>query len=336
MSTASLAWRILQTRLTGARVPISVCLELTHRCNAHCSYCEISRDSREEMNTAEIKIAIDEFRAAGMERLGLTGGEPMLRDDLPEIIRHARRHGVYVSLNSNGQLVVDQSERLVGIQTLVLSLNGDDRQHGETKEGVDFANVVAAIEWARRANLDVITITTLTGKNLNVVPFVTELARTLGCWCTFQPVLLCGTRAALPAGQDFDRIEMVRTVDQIIDAKRRGLPVANSWRYLDYFRRFYTIGNVPPPRCPGGRYIVTVLPDGTVAPCNIQPIGVTFANGWEVGYVRAFREMPSFLCKSFCAGPFFELNDLFALRPSAWLNAARIEWKRRRTHVSKV
>lgn len=329
MSTASLAWRILHTRLTGARSPISVCMELTHRCNAHCSYCEISSDPRAEMNTAEITSAIDEFRAAGMERLGLTGGEPLLREDLPEIIRHARRRGVYVSLNSNGQLVAEQSERLAGIQTLVLSLNGNESQHGETKEGVDFDRVVAAIEWARRSRLDVITITTLTGKNLNVVPFVTDLARRLGCWCTFQPVLLCGTRATLPEGLDFDRGEMVRAVDGIIDAKRRGLPVANSLHYLDYFRRFYSSGDVPAPPCPGGRHIVTVLPDGVVAPCNIQPPGVTFANGREIGFVRAFREMPTFRCTSFCAGPFFELADLFALQPGAWLNGARVEWARR-------
>jgi MoaA/NifB/PqqE/SkfB family radical SAM enzyme len=287
--------------------------------------------SCEEMDTGEIVPLIDELHRGGMRRLGLTGGEALLRDDLPEIIRHARQKGIYVTVNSNGLLVIDRRDRLRDANALVLSLNGERETHEATKDGTSHSAVLAAIEWAVREGKDVVTITTLTGGNLSAIPDLLRTARRMSFWATFQPVLLCGSLHSFPADIDFDRKAMAQAAVQLAAAKRTGWPVANTHLYLRYWRDFYSAEIAPrPSRCGVSDHFCTISPDGTITPCNLAPHNLPYRNGREAGFLRAFQDMPAANCSSFCAGPYFELDRLFRLNPEAWLNGAHIVAGRQR------
>jgi len=93
------------------RIPISGVLELTSRCNLNCLHCylgpqEEQRKKRNlEMSTEKVFDVIDQICAEGCLYLVITGGDPMIRQDFPEIYRYARENGLIVSVFCDGILV---------------------------------------------------------------------------------------------------------------------------------------------------------------------------------------------------------------------------------------
>lgn len=79
-----------------------VLLEVTRRCNLNCSFC-FAHDAAEEPTMEQLKRAVDKICEHSRPLIQLSGGEPTLRDDLPELIRYIRDKGVrFVQLNTNG------------------------------------------------------------------------------------------------------------------------------------------------------------------------------------------------------------------------------------------
>lgn len=108
----------LFAKSTNAGIPLSGTFELTSRCNLDCRMCYIHKRSndpaalREELSAADwIRIAED-AQKSGMLLLLLTGGEPLLRSDFPEIYIACRRLGLLVSVNTNGTRI---DERVIAL-----------------------------------------------------------------------------------------------------------------------------------------------------------------------------------------------------------------------------
>ena len=88
--------------------PLFMVWESTYRCNLHCSYCYL--DGRKNgaariLDTVEIKTVIEEARRLGLFCLVVTGGEPLLRDDIFEVRAYASGLGLLVSLTTNGTMI---------------------------------------------------------------------------------------------------------------------------------------------------------------------------------------------------------------------------------------
>ncbi len=105
-------------RTIHQRVPISGILELTSRCNLKCVHCylgpqEEQRKKRDlEMSTEQAKDVIDQIAASGCLYLVITGGDPMVRKDFPEVYRHAKEKGLIVTVFCDAILVTDRIVRL--------------------------------------------------------------------------------------------------------------------------------------------------------------------------------------------------------------------------------
>ena len=79
------------------RIPLSVHLGLTNRCNNRCRYCDFYKRPREDEWTTEALFKVlEEMKRAGTRRVQFTGGEPMLRSDLGEVLAKARSLGFFV------------------------------------------------------------------------------------------------------------------------------------------------------------------------------------------------------------------------------------------------
>ncbi len=102
---------VLISPLENGRYPISGSIDLTERCSLNCVHCYINQASNcekaveQELNTAEVKRVLDAIADAGCLFLVITGGEPLLRPDFPEIYMHAKRLGMLVTLFTNATLV---------------------------------------------------------------------------------------------------------------------------------------------------------------------------------------------------------------------------------------
>lgn len=111
---ASIEWTLgFRTRAYHGRVPISATLELTSRCNLRCQHCylgnqdEQHRKRDQERDTAAVLKSLDEWAEAGCLYLLITGGDPMMRKDFPQVYRHARELGMLVTVFCDGILVND-------------------------------------------------------------------------------------------------------------------------------------------------------------------------------------------------------------------------------------
>ena len=89
----------------AAGPPLWVLAELTYRCPLHCAFCSNPVDyarHQEELDTASWQRVLTEARALGAVQLGFSGGEPLLRDDLEELVAHAHGLGFYTNLITSG------------------------------------------------------------------------------------------------------------------------------------------------------------------------------------------------------------------------------------------
>ncbi len=96
------------------RLPIEGSLDLTYRCNNNCLHCwlRISPGDRDmqaqELSLEEIRGIVDEARSMGCRRWSISGGEPMLRPDFPEIFDYITSHSASYSINTNGTLITPE------------------------------------------------------------------------------------------------------------------------------------------------------------------------------------------------------------------------------------
>jgi len=114
------------------RLPLEGSLDLTYRCNNNCRHCwlRIPSDAPEkenELTLDEIRKLVNEARQMGCRRWNISGGEPMLRPDFPEIFDYLTRKSIFYSLNTNGSLITPQIARLMTRKgTKMVALYGAD------------------------------------------------------------------------------------------------------------------------------------------------------------------------------------------------------------------
>ncbi|MGA2284886.1 MAG: radical SAM protein [Dehalococcoidia bacterium] len=108
---------------------------VTRRCNLHCAHCysdSFDRAFEGELTTAEAKAVIDDLAAFGVPVILFSGGEPLLRPDLPELIERAQMHGIRSVLSTNGTLLIrgvaDEMKKL-GLSYVGISIDGPQPVH---------------------------------------------------------------------------------------------------------------------------------------------------------------------------------------------------------------
>ena len=163
-------------------------MSVTDRCNLRCQYCmpeaEYAWLPREDLlSFEEIVRAVDVFAGLGVDKVRLTGGEPLLRRNLPDLVRSlaADRRLTDLALTTNGVLLADQAEalRAAGLMRITVSLDTlvPDRFKALTRLS-SHARVLEAIEVSTRL-FDTIKIDSVVMRGVNddeLVPLL-EYAR---------------------------------------------------------------------------------------------------------------------------------------------------------------
>lgn len=155
---------------------------LIRRCNLTCKHCysiSADKDFAGELTTAEAYDVMDDLRGFGVPVLILSGGEPLLRDDIFDIARRAKSMGFYVGLSTNGTLI-DESNiaRIaeIGFDYVGISLDGIRETHDtfRRKEGA-FDASLHGVKLCRDANIKVGVRFTLTQENAHDLPALLKL-----------------------------------------------------------------------------------------------------------------------------------------------------------------
>jgi len=90
------------------RMPFSIMFELTYKCNFKCPHCYLGKPQKlkkKELTTNQVKKVLDDLAETGVYRIGFTGGEPLLRKDIFEILDYANKKGFRFGLLTNGYLI---------------------------------------------------------------------------------------------------------------------------------------------------------------------------------------------------------------------------------------
>lgn len=125
--------RFFIRRALGApNPPMALMLAVTYRCQCrcvHCSSAELGLDGEEELSTAEVKSLIDQAAAAGIIKFGFTGGEPLLREDLEELVARAAARHMSVSIDTNGAGLDEETAlrlKKAGVSNICVSVDSPD------------------------------------------------------------------------------------------------------------------------------------------------------------------------------------------------------------------
>lgn len=323
---------VLAARLLGRRLPLAVWIDITNRCPAGCAYCDISKTGKGDMPLSGLLGLLDELRDAGCVRLHLTGGDPLIRDDIGEIIDHARRRNFLLTLSTREHFVPKRIADLEKVDMLFLSFEGEEGVHDALKGKGSFRALVDAFALLRERRVKLLTTTTLTKRNVHSVPFIIETARRYGFVANFQclhyPLAAAsssGFRTTHPLADLLLTEEEHREIGRrLLGLRRAGFPIATSvpcLRYIflewkDHQEVFLPHRLRPGVRCWAGRLFCQIDVEGFVYPC-----GSTFERGrrganlnaLDVGFEKAFAHLSPSPCQACLQACHVELNLLCSL-----------------------
>lgn len=158
--------------------------EITRACRLACSHCAVGAQQRRnplELSTYEAYKTIDQIVALHPEELIITGGDPLERADIFQLIDYARRRGLQPALTVSPTPALTGAAigklKLNGLTRLVISIDSSAPERHDAVRGVSgqFGSALLAIRWARTAELPVEVNTLVTRKNINDLPALAEL-----------------------------------------------------------------------------------------------------------------------------------------------------------------
>lgn len=183
-------------RILAERVPVSASIELTMRCNLHCSHCYCPPGDRQrELDTDEVKSVFDRMAEMGTLFLTMTGGDPLLRKDFPELYRHAKDRGMLVTVYTNGTLIDDAIGELwdaLPPYLVEISLYGLTRQVYERVVRVrgSYDRCLAGIHRVLEGGHALALKCPVTKENAHEVAGIAQLAMDLGVEFRYDPLIL--------------------------------------------------------------------------------------------------------------------------------------------------
>ncbi|MBI5015816.1 MAG: radical SAM protein [Deltaproteobacteria bacterium] len=262
--------------------PILGTIVTNYRCNYRCEMCDLPSRNRAaaELGTAEMLDLVGQFGALGTLGIGFTGGEPLLRDDVFELIRHTKRLGMIAHLNTNGSLVDGTvADRILesGVDSVNVSLDAPTAAVHDDIRGVEgaFDKAVGALRSlvrcgegrARRPRLKAVCV--LSERNEELVPELLRLAEELGVDCLEviprQPFR--AGEAALGLWRSEIGSEIGASAVAALERARGGpVGIENSPRMLRLMSGWFA-GGVSPLRCFAGYNSLVADCRGNVYPC---------------------------------------------------------------------
>ncbi len=272
--------------------PYRLDLALTYRCNNDCAHCynvqhPAPGTETGELTTDDWRLVLDKAWALGIPHIVFTGGEPTLRDDLPDLIAHAEANGQITGLNTNARRLADPQyvARLVeaGLDHVQITLeSADPAVHNQMVRARAFEQTVRGIRNALASPLFVMTNTTMLRTNVHILPATLDFLAELGVPTVGLNALIYSGRGAT-VGTGLSEAELA----PLLELARRKTE-EHGQRLIWYTPTQYC--NFDPVQmdlgvkgCTAALYNMCVEPDGGVLPCQsyYHQLGNLLADEWQ-------------------------------------------------------
>ena len=283
-----------QPSVEAFAAPLYVAWEITHRCNARCIHCYSASgpgaSCADELSTEEALDVIDQLADAGLLVLALSGGEPMLRRDWPELVRHAVERGLRVNVGTNGSTVTARTAQQLselGVHSVTVSLDSHrEHVHDFFRQlpGL-YRRTIRAIELLSERDVRVVVGFTPTRVNWQDGRSVVRLASSLGADAV-------NLSEYVPAGRG--PIDLALEPEELHSVLKAWIQMRQEYRgRMDIIWHDCRVGMLVPEEeqrkyvgCGAGRLVARICPNGIVTPCVFLPTPIgdlrrqTFAELW--------------------------------------------------------
>lgn len=275
--------------------------ELTSSCNLKCLHCRASAESErdpDELTLKECEAIIDSISEFSSPTIILTGGEPLLRHDLMDLIEYGKRKKLRMVLATNGTLVTDEvtrSLKALGIKRVSLSIDGKDRESHERIRGVlgSFDYVISAARIFKDHGIPFQINTTITSLNSAEIESIYELSKSLGA-CAWHPFLLVPVGRGKDIYSDMDPKEYDKVLYRIYGLQKRGEIEIKVTCGPQYYRIMKENGDeVLSSGCLAGKAFMFISSKGFAKPCGY--LDVISGDVKKDGVQRVWRESEVFL-----------------------------------------
>ena len=264
--------------------PLALIAELTHRCPLHCVYCSNPLELQSRANELDTQTWSRVFQQAaelGVLQADFTGGEPLARTDVVELIRAARAAGLYVNLITSG-LPLDEAKLdallAAGLDHLQLSFQGAREEIAAEISGTkSHAQKLRVLEWLKTRRVAVTLNFVVHRRNLDQLAEMLAIAESSSAtrvefahvqyygWAFANREQLLPTREQLTSSVDFFKRAQERLSGKI----------RIEYVVPDYYAKY-------PKPCMGGwgRKLMLITPSGEALPCHVAKIipGLKFEN----------------------------------------------------------
>lgn len=208
---------------------------VTRRCNLKCVHCYAQAKDEvfaNELTTAEGRALIDDLAAFGVPVALFSGGEPLMRPDLPELAGYAVQKGMRAVISTNGTLITPEMARTlkaIGLSYVGISLDGMESIHDRFRGAKGcFQEALAGIRNTQAAGIKVGLRFTINRFNVGEIPAVFDLLEEMDIPRVCFYHLVYAGRGSKLVKDDLSHAESRRAVDLIIDRTRdlheRGKP----------------------------------------------------------------------------------------------------------------
>jgi radical SAM protein with 4Fe4S-binding SPASM domain len=293
---------------------------ITHRCNLRCKFCYLEKYDTKEMSTKKAKKIILKLKTeAKVPFISFTGGEPVLRDDLEELMEYSVSIGLKVNLISNGTLLTEEkvkSLKKAGLRSAQISLESPEREiHNFLTNSKSFDKTVKGIQNLIAQNIYVHTNTTINRYNFKSMFDYPEFAKSIGLEKFSANIIIPIGTAGKHEELWLDYTEIGDIIDEIkINADKYKIEFIwySPLPYCIYNPISKGLGSKSCAACHG---LVSIDPEGYINPCSSYPERVgswlkkDFKKIWFSEKAVSFREMDYLpeICKNceykeMCAG----------------------------------
>jgi radical SAM protein with 4Fe4S-binding SPASM domain len=262
-------------------LPGEIIWAVTKRCNLRCKHCSIAEMSGEELSTEEGFGLIEDAAKFGPVKFGFTGGEPLLRADIYELIEYASSFDMQVVMATNGTLITnDVAKRLkkAGLERAAISIDGIYTAHDNFR-GVNgaFKDTLRGMKACEEEGVAVQLFTTVTRTNYSEIPKIIKLADDLKLWRIYLIYLIAMGRGKEISEVCLSTTENMKFFDDMAtkqkDAKTWLKPICNPqyWAYLKDKGLLDREDGLEFTGCTAGITRFHIFPNGDVTPCAYLP-----------------------------------------------------------------
>lgn len=288
---------------TDIGLPLWLLAELTYRCPLQCPYCSNPLDytqHKNELTTQQWCDVFDQARQLGAVQLGFSGGEPLVRQDLEQLVAHAHQQGFYTNLITSGMGLTEQrvgSLKQAGLDHIQVSFQASDPLVNDALAGSKYAfeqkynmcRIIKKYEYPMVLNF------VIHRHNIDQIEQIIELCLELNAdtvelaICQFYGWAFLNRQYLLPTQTQLVRAERITNVyREKLSLQKR--PCKLIFVVPDYYEE-------RPKACMNswGKIFLTIAPDGMALPCHAaRQLPMTFPNVRQQSLAKIWYESKAF------------------------------------------